>query len=405
MPGFRVFLTSLALVGTAAAQDIPSIETVGNDVTIDAPRGNVNIGLQGGQTVSIAQMVSDMADMQSQIRVLTDQLDEDNLGGWRNTIEARVGGLPTDQEIADQYLTPTAAAETYATQTTVNTLSVNADGQQRAITALNAIVTAFPICDPLPVPTRGNTTDHEEHVPGTVVGISCNRGNTLTGATEAICLSNATWAYRGAVPTCTPCTTQWLDVPWALDRWENIQGPGSRGRDYRSGNPRTTSSFNLPAINIGTSGVSGFRFYFQFVAGYGACGDTCTNDPPTITVYLQNADDPTDQILAWASDNSDGDGIRLEGRGCPALTDEHNPDGFQGGCDYDNCGSRGWWGSDDIGTDGCYSQRIFVNKPALRGLASATRAQVFFTVENNDRNLHINEDLMNVQINAEACPQ
>ena len=207
-------------------------------------------------------------------RCVHHQLDEDNQGGWRNTIEARVGGLPTDQEIADQYLTPTAAAETYATQTTVNTLSGNADQQQRAIIALNAVVTTFPICDPLPVPTRGNTTDHEEHVPGTVVGISCNRGNTLTGATEAICLSNETWAYRGAVPTCAACTTQWLDVPWALSQWENIRGPGSRGRDYRTGNPRTTSSFNLPAIDIGNNGVSGFRFYFQ-------CTCAPNNNPST----------------------------------------------------------------------------------------------------------------------------
>ena len=40
-------------------------------IQIDAPRGNVNIGLQGGQTVSIAQMTSDMASMQSQIREMS----------------------------------------------------------------------------------------------------------------------------------------------------------------------------------------------------------------------------------------------------------------------------------------------------------------------------------------------
>ena len=141
------------------------------------------------------------------------------------------------------------------------------------------------------------------------------------------------------------------------------------------------------------------------MTGYGRCGDECTNTPPRIRVYLQNADDETDQVLAWDSDNSDGDGVRLDGQGCPALTNSQNPNGFQGGCDYDNCGDRGGWGNDDDGNDGCYSQRIYVNKPNLSGLASATRAQVFFTIDNRDRNMHINEDLMNVQINAQACAQ
>jgi len=141
------------------------------------------------------------------------------------------------------------------------------------------------------------------------------------------------------------------------------------------------------------------------VAGYGRCGDSCSNTPPRIRVYLQNAEDETDRILAWDSDTTDGSGIRLDGQGCPPLTDAHNPDGFQGGCDYDNCGERGWWGNDDDGNDGCYSQRIFVNKTSLTGLESASRAQVFFTIDNRDRNMHINEDLMNVQINARACPQ
>ena len=190
------------------------------------------------------------------------QLDPDNANattGWRNDIESRVGQLPTGLEIADQYLTSTAAGTTYATQSTVG--RVRAD--------LNVLVQAaaddeFPLCDPLRVPTRGNTTDHEEHVPGTVVGISCNRGNALTGASEAICLSNATWSYRGAVPTCRQCSSRWLDVPWALNRWENIQGNGAgRSRDFRTGNPGGLSSFNLPAVAIGNGGVTGLRFYFQ----------------------------------------------------------------------------------------------------------------------------------------------
>jgi hypothetical protein len=413
MAGFRVSIAALALVSTAAAQVVPSIEANGVNITIDAPVGDVLINTRsrtGQPPVSMSEMMSKMATMTSQmvemssrVQQLQQQLDPDNQDGWRNDIEARVGGLPTGQEIADQYLTPTAAADMYATQTTVRLIR----------TELNALVAAassgdddaFPLCDPLPVPTRGNTTDHEEHVPGTVVGISCNEGYAQTGATEAICLSNTTWAYRGAAPNCSACATQWLDVPWALDRFENIQGPGSRGRDYRTGNPRTTSSFNLPAIDIGSNGVSGFRFYFQYVTGYGRCGDECTNSPPRIRVYLQNAEDETDRILAWDSDTTDGSGIRLDGQGCPPLTDAQNPDGFQGGCDYDSCGNRGWWGSDDNGNDGCYSQRIFVNKPNLSGLASATRATVFFTIDNRDRNLHINEDLMNVQINARACPQ
>ena len=238
-------------------------------------------------------------------RCVHHQLDPDFQDGWRNDIEARLGGLPTGPEIADQYLTPAAVAATYATQTTVNMLSTNANAAQVALNAtLTRIVAAvdgvsagdFPICDPLPVPTRGNTTDHEEHVPGTVVGISCNQGYALAGATEAICLSNATWAYRGAIPTCTACGSQWLDVPWALDRWENIQGPGSRGRDYRTGNPQTTSSFNLPAIDIGTNGVSGLRFYFQCTCAPNnplasfvpvrthephAQADACTSRPPS----------------------------------------------------------------------------------------------------------------------------
>ena len=121
-------------------------------------------------------------------------------------------------------------------------------------------------------------------------------------------------------------------------------------------------------------------------------------------VYLADADDDdAARIMAWDSDNS-VDGIRLDGSGCPPLTDAQNPDGFQGGCDYDTCWQRGWWGRNNNGNDGCYSQRIYVNKPNLSGLASATRAQVFFTIDNRDRNMHINEDLMNVQI-AQACPQ
>mmetsp|Transcript_10672 Transcript_10672/g.31984 ORF Transcript_10672/g.31984 Transcript_10672/m.31984 type:complete len:99 (-) Transcript_10672:184-480(-) len=74
------------------------------------------------------------------------------------------------------------------------------------------------------------------------------------------------------------------------------------------------------------------------------------------------------------------------------------------GYDYDTCGSNGGWGSNSVPGDGCYSPVQQVNRtfspPVLQ---SATGLYVEFRFQNNRRNMHLNDDGMNLQIRAHQC--
>jgi hypothetical protein len=66
--------------------------------------------------------------------------------------------------------------------------------------------------------------------------------------------------------------------------------------------------------------------------------------------------------------------------------------------DYDTCSEHGGWGDDSIIGDGCYSSPVDVDV-AVTGFAGL-EFYVRFTFTNNDRNMHLNEDALHMQVAA-----
>jgi len=68
--------------------------------------------------------------------------------------------------------------------------------------------------------------------------------------------------------------------------------------------------------------------------------------------------------------------------------------------DYDTCHQNGGWGNSNIQGDGCYSKPVKVDTPVS---TKSTEFYVLFVFTNNDRNMHLNEDGMNMQYGL-SCP-
>lgn len=393
----------------------PTIESAGLDVEIKAPAGDVTFFARTQscaasavcESVATTDDLSRMVDVmstqlssaQSTIQTLETALNAEQEGTFANDVQAQLANRPTEQAVADQYVSISGGNQMYGTISTVQAVASNLDATEstlqgeisRLADAVDGV--AFPICDPLRPPSNGQVSDNEEHIPGVTVAISCNNGFALRDddATEALCLSNETWTYRnGNPPVCRSCPNVWIDVPWALDRISQVTGGASVwNRDIRSGNPGGRTSWRYPAVDVAGSGVSGFQLYYQFVTGYGNCGANCNENyrPPRWTIKIIDADSEGDEEVVW---DSDDENVLLQGY------------------DYDSCCARnpqdGCWGLPDNPDDGCYSPRtrinVSFNNPLLRG---ARRVYVKFEFDNRNRNVHINDDSMNMKIYAGNC--
>ena len=185
-----------------------------------------------------------------------------------------------------------------------------------------------------------------------------------------------------SVAACLDCTptidlstcvvNNWQPVSTGLaDDWQIVPvsgNPSKTGRDIRSGNPGETTEVRLPSI-ASAQPVIRLRFNYQYVVGYGRYGaDVPANvRGPSFTVSVVNAATDARSVVYTS----------------PELS----------GYDYDTCAENGGWGDDGVDDDGCYSPATRVDVPVdLR----TSEFYILFTFSNNDRNMHLNEDGMNM---------
>lgn len=64
----------------------------------------------------------------------------------------------------------------------------------------------------------------------------------------------------------------------------------------------------------------------------------------------------------------------------------------------DTCSQKGGWGSDTIKGDGCYSKPVHVDVPIAGTPKGLKEFFILFEFTNNDRNMHLNEDGMNMKV-------
>jgi hypothetical protein len=169
------------------------------------------------------------------------------------------------------------------------------------------------------------------------------------------------------------CTKdQWLPIPTGLRRdFKVVPGHGSpsvTSRDIRSGNPNQESWVRLP--NVMAPVVTRLRFQYEYVVGYGRWGRKVPKNVkgPHFTVSLVDAKT----------------GKQTEVYKSPEL------DTY----DYDTCSQHGGWGNSKIKGDGCYSNPVKVDVPVS---IKSTEFYVLFRFTNNDRNMHLNEDGMDMK--------
>jgi hypothetical protein len=166
----------------------------------------------------------------------------------------------------------------------------------------------------------------------------------------------------------------WQPVPTGLGDDFSVAAPASKtGRDIRSGNPHEVNTARLPDI---TTAVPPQRlsFTYEYVVGYGRYGRDVPDNVlgPTFSVGLVDAATGAETVVYTS----------------PVLSTY----------DYDTCGQNGGWGDDSIVGDGCYSAPVDVDV-AVAGF-TGTEFYVQFTFTNNDRNMHLNEDGLNMLVAA-----
>ena len=148
-----------------------------------------------------------------------------------------------------------------------------------------------------------------------------------------------------------------------------VSGSASKtGRDIRSGNPHAVTEVRLPNV-VSAQPIVRLRFNYQYVVGYGRYGAAVPANVqgPTFTVSI--VDSATDaRTVVYTS---------------PVL------DTY----DYDTCAENGGWGDDGVDNDGCYAPATAVN---VQLFGVTAEFYVLFTFTNNDRNMHLNEDGMNM---------
>eukprot|EP00041_Stephanoeca_diplocostata_P034892 m.1211215 g.1211215 ORF g.1211215 m.1211215 type:complete len:416 (-) comp24593_c1_seq31:3901-5148(-) len=389
----------------AQAQPV-QLQAVGADgILFTPPGGTLKIGTLDAQGNSLgADRVVTAQQLQAAMDNMTQQLSsmQSTLMAWVTatltnestgyvdlpTFATTMQNYMTSESITNTYVNASVLSQTYATKTDIQNSADARDVLERQIIAIGHAVgnisTEFPLCPSPPTIANSTATDHIEHAPGTFVTYRCTSGFKMFGAPSILCLSNGTWS--GVLPRCVACPTTWVNVSTALSDYRDIVGPGAfvfaGGRDYRSGEPRQTSSFNLQPVAVTAGGITAVYFRYSYVVGFGTCGTTCTNNGPQFSVYIVNNANPTQRVLVYAS---------------PRLQ----------GYDYDTCSG---WGSDAVVGDGCYSPMITVYNTSIAGsdglgvLRTATSVYMRFEFQNNDRNMHLNDDGMDMRIRALECP-
>ena len=166
------------------------------------------------------------------------------------------------------------------------------------------------------------------------------------------------------------CTDQQVPAAFPAD-WSVTAAASLTERDVRSGGPSAVSQARLPDVAT-EQPPSRVRFSYEYVVGYGAWGSAVPDNVqgPTIGVSLVDVATGTESVVYTS----------------PEL----------GEYDFDSCGDD--WGEDDVAGDGCYSPPVHVDVP-VQGFDS-TEFYVRFTFTNNDRNIHMNEDGLDMTIST-----
>jgi hypothetical protein len=202
----------------------------------------------------------------------------------------------------------------------------------------------------------------------------CNWQAVPSGLEDDFFMGTALAADGTVLPDTAACT---LDAPCPMhDGYDGAGGASTTHRDIRSGNPHFTNTVQLTPIATESPPL---RLYFQYsyVVGYGRFGAAVPEgtEGPMFTVGLVDVVTQQETIVYTSP-----------------MLDTY---------DYDTCGEHGGWGADDDVNDGCYSPLVPVDAPVPEGFTS-TEFVVRFTFHNNDRNMHLNEDGMNMAV--AVCP-
>ena len=186
-----------------------------------------------------------------------------------------------------------------------------------------------------------------------------------------------------SVRFCSSCVPTIDLSTCVVDRWQPVStglgddfsivpgsgNPSKTRRDIRSGNPHEVTQVRLPNI-ASAKPVIRLRFNYQYVVGYGRwAADVPANvQGPSFTVSVVDAASDAETVVYTS----------------PELSTY----------DYDTCAANGGWGDDGVADDGCYSPPVPVDVAVdMR----TSEFYIMFTFSNNDRNMHLNEDGMEME--------
>merc|ERR1711865_351378 len=196
----------------------------------------------------------------------------------------------------------------------------------------------------------------------------------------ATCVKSSIIQYNPCKPG---VSDRWFPIPTRLRHdFSVVRGHGSpspTARDIRSGNPHQESWVRLPNV-AASNPPNKLRFNYEYVVGYGRYGRNVPSrvKGPYFTVSIVDAK-TSKATEVYKSPELDT-------------------------YDYDTCRQNGGWGSSDIKGAGCYSNPIHVEVPVKAHIsdctsdsASACQFYMLFRFFNNDRNMHLNEDGMQME--------
>jgi len=412
--------SALVLVAIANAQVAPTIESDRNDIMINAPNGKVQLQSNGGCSIGsdeicklqtdLATMTASMTQLQAKLKSTTDKLatavaslvvtpDTDDgsssVGSYTQFVLDQVTDVAT-KSFTDATYVAMSDASNFVQQSDFETVAANqGEIQQRLVEFQKEIKAALakvenatklpdiPMCEGFPSFANGIADKFVEHVAGTVVTLSCKESFQLVGSKSALCLSSGTW-HTDKKPSCEACKISWKDLATKRNNFGNFTGGASpTSKDMRSGNPRGETSMQLQPYNV-DGPIYGISFSYQYVNGYGTTGDSNTAWTD-MRVYIVDADDFLNRVKVYDTKESGQE---------------------MGGYSYDNCCQRvsTCWGSESDANDGCYSNRINVKYEKTTPILKAKkRAYVLFEFNNNARNVHINDDAMEMKVSGMVC--
>mmetsp|Transcript_8334 Transcript_8334/g.11661 ORF Transcript_8334/g.11661 Transcript_8334/m.11661 type:complete len:439 (-) Transcript_8334:165-1481(-) len=263
----------------------------------------------------------------------------------------------------------------------------------------------LPTCTALRDPANGAVSAHLRGLPGLVAtttcrlgyGVDCTASNAGAVAPMACgqqqCIPSGTGAAWSppVQASCRRCPTTVRSFFWRT------------GHDWRSGNPRQNNQLDLvPTTPL--AGVSRISLSWQYVVGYGRCspcGRSGQNLPgetgcgtwtcggrrgPDVAISLVNGANGGQSVQVYSRQN-------LRGYDYDSCRERRNELRTGFGSGFDN---RNDWGNNNNPNDGCYSPQISVdvtlNAQQRAAMQTWTSVKVVFSVANNDRNMHLNDD-------------